>query len=84
MALDVWVELSRMSGALVWAALLHSTLLSHSVGSRSPQTKRRETVAARQCSGRGIRALQEIRDTKDQSYIDKEFQGAYGDLKDMS
>ena len=46
MALDVRVELSRMSGALVWAALLHSTLLSHSVGSRSPQTKRRETVAA--------------------------------------
>ena len=46
MALGVRVELSRMSGALVWAALLHSTLLSHSVGSRSPQTKRRETVAA--------------------------------------
>ena len=83
MALDVRVELSRMSGALVWAALLHSTLLSHSVGSRSPQTKRREDGGC-QCSGRGIRALQEIRDTEDQSYIDKAFQGAYGDLKDMS
>ena len=79
MALDVRVELSRMSGALVWAELLHS----HSVGSRSPQTKRREDGGC-QCSGRGIRALQEIRDTEDQSYIDKAFQGAYGDLKDMS
>ena len=49
MALDVRVELSRMSGALVWAALLHSTLLSHSVGSRSPQTKRREDGGC-QCS----------------------------------
>ena len=80
MALDVRVELSRMSGALVWAALCSATQLGR--GRRRPNAVK--TVAARQCSGRGIRALQEIRDTEDQSYIDKAFQGAYGDLKDMS